>query len=163
MVQRLESGSLGKLSGSAWLVAGLVAPTAWLLAGCSGASGDLMSSVALPSQQTVDFVDGVGVPSGVAGGQSGKLDLNAAQRSYLDALAAAGIHPSSELRALSIGSYVCQAHVAGQSDQAVREYVAPMVRSDLADSHAAAPNALGAIQAETAITEYIRDATDKLC
>ena len=42
--------------------------------------------------------------------------------------------PSSDLLALSIGSYVCQAHAARQSDQAVWDFVLPMVRNDVRDT-----------------------------
>ncbi|MGV0993972.1 MAG: DUF732 domain-containing protein [Mycobacterium sp.] len=162
-MQRVESGSLSKRSGTVWLMVGVMAPAACLLAGC-GSGADLMSNVALPSQQTEDFVDGVGVPStadGLTG--SGRLNLTDPQRGYLDALLSAGIHPSSELRALSIGSYVCQARAAGQRDQAVWEYVAPMVRSDVADAQAATPQLPAAIPADEAIAGYIRIASDRLC
>lgn len=169
-VQRRESGSLSKLSGSAWLLAAAV-PATWLLAAC-GSHNDLMSTVALPAQQTADFVDGVGVPPAQADQhgadqqgadlQAGKLDLSASQLGYLDALASVGIKPTSELRALSIGSYVCQARAAGQTDEAVRDYVTPMVRTDVADAHASLPQ-LPAITADAAVTEYIRAATTKLC
>lgn len=142
-------------------MAGLVVPAAWLLSGCGSPSGDLMTNVALPSQQVSGFVDGVGVTSSAS--QSGGVALTPAQHGYLDALAAAGIQPASELRALSIGSYVCQAHAAGHNDRAVRDYVAPMVRSDLADAHASTPQFPTVIQADAAITEYVRAATDKLC
>ncbi len=57
------------------------------------------------------------------------------QRAYLDALKAAGVKPSSDLLALSIGSYVCQARAAKQSDQAVWDYVMPLVRSDVRNTH----------------------------
>lgn len=153
------------------LVVGLMTPA--LLAGC-GANGDLISTVALPSRQSPDFVEGVGV-EGVGGDQgdgaarpqagpvAGGLQLTTAQRGYLDDLLAAGIHPSSELRALSIGSYICQARAAGQSDADVRDYVAPMIRSDVTDSHAAAPQTQSPIPVEGAISEYIRSATERLC
>lgn len=162
-MQRVEGGSLSKHSGTVWLVAGVMAPAACLLVGC-GSGADLMSNVALPSQQTEDFVDGVGVPStedGVSG--SGRLNLTAPQRGYLDDLLSAGIHPSSELRALSIGSYVCQARAAGQQEQAVWEYVAPMVRSDVSDAQAATPQSPPAVSGDAAIAGYIRIASDRLC
>lgn len=144
-------------------MAGLVTPAALLLGACSSGA-DLMSSVALPSQQTEDFVDGVGVPSTADGlSAPGRLDLTLVQREYLDALLAAGIHPSSELRALSVGSYVCQARAAGQHEQAVWDYVAPMVRSDVADAQAATPQAPAAVPADMAITGYIRVASERLC
>lgn len=172
-MQRVESGSLSKRSGTArrplgsaapiLLMAGVLAPAAGLLSAC-GSGADLVSAVALPTQQTQDFVDGVGVPptsEGPAG--SGHLELTVAQHAYLDALLAAGIHPSSELRALSIGSYVCQARAAGQRDQAVWEYVAPMVRSDVADAQAATPQTPVGLSADVAIAGYIRIASERLC
>ena len=123
-----------------------------------------MSSVALPSEQTTGSADGgdMGM-SPEAGPQASKLDLTEAQRGYLDDLTAAGVHPSSELRALSIGSYICQARGAGQSDQAVRDFVAPMVRSDVADANASAPQSASVIQADAAIDDYIRIAGQRLC
>ena len=159
VVRRQSPVSFSKSSGK--LIAGLMTPA--LLAGC-GSSGDLISTVALPTRQSPDFVEGIGVDG--ARPQittQGGLRLTEPQRGYLDDLAAAGIRPSSDLRALSIGSYICQARAAGQSDQAVRAYVAPMVRSDMADSHAAAPLTPAGAQADAAITEYIRSATQRLC
>jgi hypothetical protein len=151
------------LPSRALLAAGFLAPAAWLLAGC-GSGADLMSTVALPSQQTARPAEGVDLGvSPETGPQSGTLNLTPAQREYLDDLTAAGVHPSSELRALSIGSYVCQARGAGQSDQAVRDYVAPMVRSDVADANASAPQSASVIQADVAIDDYIRIAGQRLC
>ena len=109
-----------------------MAPAAWLLAGC-GSGGDLISSVALPAEQNTGYAEGVDVEASPSDDrQTGTLALTPAQREYLDGLAAAGVRTSNELRALSIGSYVCQARAAGQSDQAVWDSVAPMVRSDVA-------------------------------
>jgi len=145
------------------LAAGVIAGVAWLPAGC-GSGADLMSTVALPSQQSTGTADGADMGlSTEAGPQSGKLDLTPAQREYLADLTAAGVHPSSELRALSIGSYVCQARGAGQGDDAVRDYVAPMVRSDVAKSNASAPQSASVIQADAAIDDYIRIAGQRLC
>jgi len=45
-----------------------------------------------------------------------------------------GVKPSNELFALTIGSYVCQALAANQSDQAVWDFVVPMVRGDVRDA-----------------------------
>ena len=157
-VQRSTGGFPSKPAGTSRLLAACAVPAALLLGAC-GAHGDLMSAMALPSEQTPGFVDG-GIPGSPAG--SGTLDLTTAQRAYLDDLAGAGIHPSSELRALSIGSYVCQARAAGQNDQAVRDYVAPMVRSDVADAHVSAPQ-LAPMPADVATAEYVRIATEKLC
>ena len=140
-----------------------MAPTAWLLTAC-GSGADLLSSVALPSQQTAGIVGGVDAEMATSpAAQSGLLQVTPAQRGYLDALTAAGIHPSSELRALSIGSYVCQARAAGRNGHAVWDYVAPMVRSDVADAHAAAPQSAATPLADVAIADYIRIATERLC
>lgn len=141
-----------------------MAPAACLIAGC-GSGADLVSSVALPTRQEQGFIDGIGVPptAEAVTGSSGRMQLTPAQQGYLDALVAAGIHPSSELRALSIGSYICQARAAGQREPAVWEYVAPMVRSDVADSQAATPQAPAAVAADAAIAGYIRVASERLC
>ena len=145
-------------------MAGVIGPAVCLLAGCSSSGADLMSTVALPSQQSAGSDQGVGIGvSPESGPQSSALELTPVQRGYLDALMAAGVHPSSELRALSIGSYVCQARAAGQSDQAVRDYVAPMVRSDVADANASSPQSASVIQADAAIDDYILLAGQRLC
>lgn len=89
------------------------------------------------------------------------LTLSSQQRGYLDAIKAAGVAPSSDLLALSIGSYVCQARAAKPNDQAVWNFVLPLVRSDLrAARGGSTPNA-AEINAATA--DYIRVATDRLC
>lgn len=84
------------------------------------------------------------------------------QRSYLDALNAAGVKPSSDLMALRIGSYVCQARAAKQSDQGVWDVVVPLVRGDVRTTHmstmAPSPD-----EVNSATADYIRIATDKLC
>ena len=96
------------------LVAGVMAPAAWLLTACGGSNGDLISTVALPSQQTTGYAEGAGMPLAADSGRlSGTPELTPAQRDYLGALAAAGIRPTNELRALGIGAYVCQARGAG--------------------------------------------------
>lgn len=175
-VQRSDGGWLSKpLLGAVrrssggpsqvWLIAGFMAPTAWLLTAC-GSGADLLSSVALPAQQTAGIVGGVDAEmatSPEAAAQSDLLQVTPSQRGYLDALTAVGIHPSSELRALSIGSYVCQARAAGRNGHAVWDYVAPMVRSDVADARAAAPQSAGIPVADVAIADYIRIATERLC
>lgn len=142
-----------------------MAPAAWLLAGCSSPGGDLISTVALPSEQSTqadgDAFDVVASPD--ADGMSGKPDLTPAQRDYLDALIAAGVYPSTDLRALSIGAYVCQARAAGQSDQAVWDSVAPMVRSDVADSQGGQAPDVAFLEVDTTIGHYIGVATQKLC
>lgn len=145
------------------LLAGFMAPAAWLLAGCSSGAGDIISSVALPSQQSAQAAEADGLDmSASADRLASKPSLTPGQRTYLDGLLAAGVHPSNDLRALSIGAYVCQARAAGQSDQAVRDAVAPMVRSDLADSTAATP-AAGYLNVEDTIGQYIGVAQQRLC
>lgn len=153
---------------AAGVVTGLIAPAAWLLAGCSSSGGDLISTVALPSMQSVE-----------AAGPSGELDMSASagadrmgapanvtpvQRGYLDALLAAGVRPSNDLRALSIGAYVCQARAAGQSDEAVWDAVAPMVRNDMAEAKggANAPE-VAYVDVNPVIGNYIGIATQRLC
>lgn len=176
----MRGGSLSKLREGSWLpfaapgrtalVAGVMAPAAWLLAGC-GAGGDLISTVALPSQQTTGYSDDSEMPMAAEAGRfSGRPELTPAQKEYLGALATAGIHPSSELRALSIGAYVCQARAAGQSDQAVWDSVAPMVRSDVIAPPAAAAAAPQTPAAATVVMDdnsvvsnVIRIATGRLC
>jgi hypothetical protein len=152
------------------LVAGVLAPAAWLLVGC-GAGGDLISTVALPSQQTTGYADGSELPMAAdASRLPGRPELTPAQKDYLAALDAAGIHPSNELRALSIGAYVCQARAAGQSDQTVWESVAPMVRSGVIETPSASPQP-AAPQPPTAagmddnsvVGNVIRIATGRLC
>lgn len=146
------------------LVVGFVAPAAWLLAGC-GSGGDLISTVALPSQQTIDYADGVDMPiSPESVRQSGQPDLTAPQRDYLTALADAGIHPSNELRALSIGAYVCQARAAGQSDETVWDSVAPMVRSEVIETSAGSRRTPAMTpDVDTVVGDVIHIATQKLC
>jgi len=147
------------------LMAALAVPAAGLLTAC-GTAADLVSTVSLPSEHTAGFgdhTDGVDVAASPdTAAKSAQLELTDSQRGYLKALSGAGVHPSSELRALSIGSYVCQARAAGQSDQAVWDYVAPMVRSDVADSHVSSQSPPG-VQADTAVTTYVRIATAHLC
>jgi hypothetical protein len=150
------------------LVIGLVGPTAWLMVACSSGE-DLVTTTVPPA--TYGAVHGQGAISGPdVDLQSTKLDVTPAQRAFLDALSAAGVHPSSELEALSIGSHVCQAHAAGQSDQAVWDYIAPMVRSDVNDSGTSAPahtvpepQVAPELQVTQATANYIRIATQRLC
>ncbi|PRC48404.1 DUF732 domain-containing protein, partial [Mycobacterium sp. ITM-2017-0098] len=71
---------------------------------------------------------------GNANAKSNALVVTPHQQSYLDALHAAGVMPSSDLSALSIGSYVCQARAARQTDEAVWDFVAPLVRNDVSDT-----------------------------
>lgn len=90
------------------------------------------------------------------------LTVTAQQRAYLDALKAAGVHASTDLLALSIGSYVCQARAAKQTEAAVRDYVTPLVRGDVRSDQMNAisppPSEVDALTAD-----YIRIATERLC
>ena len=133
-----------------------------VLSGCSSPD-DFMSSVALPPNDTT--VEGSVAP-GQAAPPQGKgsvppstLMVSGQQRAYLDALVAAGVRPSSDLQALSIGSYVCQANAAGQSPQAVWDFVHPLVSNDVHTAHMSSTEA--DIDATTG--SYIRVATERLC
>lgn len=174
-MHRPDSGSSSKLGATGRrpfgrtpkrvLAVGFIAPAVWLVAGCSSPGGDLISTVALPSEQSAradgDAFDVVASPD--PAGISGQPDLTESQRGYLDALRAAGVQPSNDLRALSIGAYVCQARAAGQSDQAVWDSVAPMVRSDVADSQGREAPDVAYLEVDTSISRYIGIATQKLC
>lgn len=150
------------------VMVGFTASAACLLAGC-GSGGDLISTVALPSQQTAAFAAGVDLPvSPGADRQSSSPDLTPAQRDYLMALDSVGIHSSNDLRALSIGAYVCQARAAGQSDQTVWDSIAPMVRSDVIEASAGAQRSLSPQTAAVAnvdalVGDVIQIATRELC
>jgi hypothetical protein len=159
------AGDATPVSGAAphaLLLAGLLGPTAWLLIGC-GSGEDLVTTAAAPPGQPSGAVHAADSPLSPDNEmQSAKLDVTPAQRAFLDALSAAGVHPSSELQALSIGSSVCQAHAAGQSDRAVWDYIAPMVRSDVAGGQPSSTHRTTSdLQSVTA--DYIRIATQRLC
>jgi len=132
--------------------------------GCSVAD-DMMATVGLPTSQSAQaHGQAGGQPPGPPqpNGESNALIVTRQQRDYLDALKAAGVKPSSDLLALSIGSYVCQARAARQSDQAVWDFVLPLVRGDVRNAHlnsmAPTPSDVNA-----ATAGYIRIATEKLC
>jgi hypothetical protein len=161
----LGRGPLG-LMPNRLLVAGLMAPMAYLLAGCSSSGGDLISTVALPSQQSVAAAESDGFdvsPPQDGGRMTGVPNLTENQRGYLDDLLAAGVQPANDLRALSIGSYVCQARAAGQSDQAVWDSVAPMVRSDVSDTHGLEAPEVSYHDVDATIGHYIGTAIKRLC
>lgn len=146
----------------ALVAAGLLVPAAWLLIGCS--SGEDLVTTAASAEQVLGPVHGQGASLGPGNDmQSAKLDVTPVQRSFLDALSAAGVKPSSELQALSIGSSVCQAHAAGQSDQAVWDFIAPMVRSDVDDAPSPSAQTASDIQVNAVTADYIRIATQRLC
>jgi hypothetical protein len=122
---------------------------------------DVISGMGLPTSESASIGSGLQSMAQPPEDEPA-LVVNPHQRVYLDALTAAGVQPSSDLVALSIGSYVCQARAAKQSDQAVWDFVLPMVRGDVRDSHnTLAPPPAGEVNSVTA--DYIRIATDKLC
>jgi hypothetical protein len=141
-----------------------VVACAALLTGCSVAD-DMMATVGMPTSETEPAHGHAGAqPPGPPqpNGQSNALIVTGEQRAYLDALKAAGVKPSSDLHALSIGSYVCQARAAKQSDQGVWDFVLPLVRSDIRDVRMSSM-APAADEVNSATADYIRIATDKLC
>ncbi|MCT7661582.1 DUF732 domain-containing protein [Mycobacterium deserti] len=141
----------------------LAASAAVLVAGCSG--DDVMATIGLPTSETSPAHGQAGAaPPGPPShsSHSNALIVTPSQRAYLDALKAEGVTPSSDLLALSIGSYVCQARAAKQSDQAVWDYVVPMVRNDVRDDDFAAM-APSTAEVNAATADYIRIATDRLC
>jgi hypothetical protein len=95
-------------------------------------------------------------------GQPGAVTVTSQQRHYLDALKAAGVRATSDLRALSIGSAVCQARAAKQSEQAVWEFILPLVRSDVRTTR---PSSMRTPvkEIDSATADYIRIATERLC
>lgn len=144
----------------------MLASTAAAVCGCSF-SDDVITTIGLPSTQSVghsaDGLGGIAPPAAsAAGGRAEHMPVSHQQQSYLDALGTAGVHPSDEIIALTIGSYVCQARAAKQSDQAVWDFVLPLVRADVREVHVSsvAPPA-GEVDSVTA--DYIRIATEQLC
>jgi hypothetical protein len=141
-----------------------------ILSGCS-APDSLMSSVTLPAGDTTTLASGTQDPAasliappagGTDSAQPPTLRVTGQQRAYLDALNAAGVHPSSDLLALSIGSYVCQARAAGQSPQAVWDYVHPLVSNDVHNVHLSSMAPTSA-DIDAATGSYIRIASERLC
>jgi hypothetical protein len=142
----------------------LVASSAALLTGCSVAH-DMMATVGLPTSETAPAHGQSGPqPPGPPqpNGDSNALIVTGQQRAYLDALKATGVEPSSDLLALSIGSYVCQARAAKQSDQGVWDFVVPLVRSDVRNTQMSSM-APSTDEVNTATADYIRIATERLC
>jgi hypothetical protein len=139
------------------------AAVAVLLSGC--ASGDdVMTTAKPPPDGTMQTDPGQSNLAATSGGpDAGNIVVTAEQRTYLDALAGAGVHRTTDLMALSIGSYVCQARAAGQSDQGVWDFVLPLVRGDVHDMNPDATAAALAPQVHDATTQYIRIATAQLC
>lgn len=131
-----------------------------LLTACD-AGGDIMAPLALPTSQ-VNGAQPQAVSAQPQQGRSGELAITSQQHVYLDKLKAAGITPSSELLALSIGSYVCQGRAARQTDQAVRDFVLPLVRSDIRAARSGQESPTPD-EIDAAATDYIRTATEHLC
>ncbi|MGV0736332.1 hypothetical protein [Mycobacterium syngnathidarum] len=131
-----------------------------LLTACD-AGDDIMAPLVLPTSQ-VSGAQPQAVSAQPQQGRSGELDITSQQHTYLDELKAVGITPSSELLALSIGSYVCQARAARQNEQAVRAFVLPLVRSDVRASRSGQKSPTSA-EIDAAATDYIRTATEHLC
>jgi len=134
-----------------------------LLTGCTSAD-DMLPTMTVPppgsTQSRAQAQGGVQAPDEDADPDT--MTVTRTQQDYLDALKGAGVRPSSDLLALSIGSYVCQAHAAKQSDQAVRDYVTPMVRNDMRVTEWNAA-ALPESQIDAVTDDYIRVATERLC
>jgi hypothetical protein len=141
-----------------------MACAALMVSGC-GMGDDVMATIGMPPSETASLgtsAQTFAEPPAVDPGEAPDLVITSAQRAFLDALSEAGVEPASELSALNIGSCVCQARAARQSDQEVWDFVLPMVRGDVRNSYAEsmAPPA-GQVNSETA--DYIRIATDTLC
>jgi hypothetical protein len=146
----------------------LILSTALLVGACT-LSNDVRAAVGLSGSDSAPADDDTraalrapAMPDGPADGQPGSMTVTVQQRGYLDALAAAGVAPSSDLLALSIGSYVCQARAAKQNDQAMWEFVVPLVRSDLRSTRRNAEDAVPG-DLDTVTADYIRIATERLC
>jgi hypothetical protein len=141
----------------------VAASAALLLSGCASGE-DVLTTAAPPSGDNLQADSGQPDPAGLAGAPGAiKFNVTADQRTYLDALASAGVHRSNDMMALSIGSYVCQARAAGQSDQGVWDFVFPLVRGDVHDMFPSATMTSMASQVHDATAQYIRIATEQLC
>lgn len=140
----------------------MVASAAVLLTGCS--TDDVLASIGLPTSSVTQDQDQASAAPGPSqpGGQPNALMVTARQRGYLDGLAASGVKPSSDLLALSIGSSVCQARAAKQTDQEVWDYVLPLVRNDIRN-RGVSVTAPTTADVNSATADYIRIATDRLC
>ena len=141
------------------LLSGLAAV---LISGCS-AGEDLMTSVAQPRANTgADAQNGsdATLPSTP---NTRDMAITPQQHDYLEALNGSGVRRSSDLMALSIGSYVCQARNAGQSDQGVWDFVFPLVRGEIHDMNPNTAVTAIAAQVDETTAQYIRVATDHLC
>ena len=82
----------------------------------------MMATVGLSTSETAEaHVQSGALPPGPPqpNGDSNAMIVTEQQRAYLDALKTVGVKPSSDLLALSIGSYVCQARAAKQSGKPI--------------------------------------------
>lgn len=124
-----------------------------------------MTSAAPPREASSPSTAGVDVADGALPGNPDAevLSVTPEQTEYLDALKTAGVRRSSDLTALSIGSYVCQARAAGQSDQGVWDFVFPLVRGEIHDMNPNTAVTAMATQVDETTAQYIRIATDRLC
>jgi hypothetical protein len=123
---------------------------------------EVAAGMGIPTSESESTSSGLQAIVQSPSGAEPALVVTTRQRGYLDALTGAGVRPSSELAALSIGSYVCQARAAHQTDQAVWDFVLPMVRADVRETRAKSVTPqTGEVNSVTA--DYIRIATDKLC
>ena len=152
----------------------LIVTAAAAVSACSG--NDVMATIGMPTTESAPaHGTSDAAPPGppAAGGQSNALVMTDRQRAYLDALADAGVEPSTDLLALSIGSYVCQARAAEHDDQEVWDSVLPMVRSDL-EGRGGREGRVGrddrvpgtaptASDVDAMTSDYIRIATERLC
>ncbi|MGB3483906.1 MAG: DUF732 domain-containing protein [Mycobacterium sp.] len=142
---------------SAVLVAAVLA---MLLSGC-GSGEDLMTSVASP--HGADTAEAMSGSDGVLPSPPSRLSMTPEQVEYLDELKSSGVRRSSDLMALSIGQYVCQARAAGQSPQGVWDFVFPLVRGEIHDMNPNTAVTAMAKQVDETTGLYIQIATDRLC
>ncbi|MGE2837230.1 DUF732 domain-containing protein [Mycobacterium sp. SMC-4] len=148
----MQHGSRSTFGGRAGLSALLAVP-AVVLSSCA-LGDDVMSGMGSETEPAPAHGQSSAQPPGPGQPdiQSNALVVTPRQQEYLDALDDAGIDPPSDLTALSIGSYVCQARVAKHSEQAVWDFIAPMVGADGNDP-----------ETHETTADYIRIATDRLC
>lgn len=141
-----------------------MACAALVVSGC-GMGDDVMATMGMQPAETTasgSSAQAFAQPPAVEPGGAPELVVTPTQQEFLDALSEAGLNPSSELSALNIGSCVCQAKAARQSDQEVWDFVLPMVRGDVKNSYAeSVPPPAGQVDAQT--SDYIRIATATLC
>ncbi|HNM83317.1 MAG: DUF732 domain-containing protein [Mycobacterium sp.] len=139
---------------------------AFLIGGCATPSDVATSMVPLEEPGMAGAVSGraLAAPTGATTGNAG---VSPRQQTYLDGLTSAGVRRSTDLAALSIGSYICQGRAAGQTDQAVWDFVFPMVRGDLEHlgGHVGGhvTDSGQKLSARDATTRYLRIATERLC